>query len=96
LDGARFADVACTDVREPVYYGPDEAVALDWVGGFACTREVLKRQDRAAAARAVGPLREALAEHIRDDGFWFNPPGLDRHRSSPLSGNTTADKLINQ
>jgi len=28
---ARFADVAFTDVRKPVYDGPDVAAALDWV-----------------------------------------------------------------
>ena len=37
LEGAGFADVAFTDVREPVYYGPDVAAALDWVRSFACT-----------------------------------------------------------
>jgi SAM-dependent methyltransferase len=72
LEAARFADVAFTDVREPVYYGPDVAAALDWVCGFTCTSEVLKRLDPAAAARALGRLREALAAHASDDGVWFN------------------------
>jgi SAM-dependent methyltransferase len=72
LEAAGFADVAFTDVREPVYYGPDVAAALDWVRGFACTSEVLKRLDRVAAARAAGRLREALAAHLSDDGVWFN------------------------
>jgi hypothetical protein len=72
LEAAGFADVAFTDVREPVYYGPDVAAALDWVRGFACTSEVLKRLDSAAAARAAGRLREARAAHLSDDGVWFN------------------------
>jgi hypothetical protein len=72
LEAARFADVAFTDIREPVYYGPDVAAALDWVRGFTCTSEVLKRLGPAAAARAVGRLREALAAHTSDDGVWFN------------------------
>jgi hypothetical protein len=72
LEAAGFADVAFTDVREPVYYGPDVAAALNWVRGFACTSEVLKRLDSAAAARAAGRLREALAAHLSDDGVWFN------------------------
>src|SRR5262245_1230471 len=72
LEVARFADVAFTDVREPVYYGPDVAAALDWVRGFTCTSELLKRLEPAAAARAVGRLREALAAHTSDDGVWFN------------------------
>jgi ubiquinone/menaquinone biosynthesis C-methylase UbiE len=72
LGAAGFADIAFTGVHEPVYYGPDVAAALDWVRGFACTSEVLKRLDPAAAARAVGRLREALAAHLSDDGVWFN------------------------
>ncbi len=72
LQAAGFAGVAFTDVHEPVYYGPDVAAALDWVRGFTCTSEVLKRLDPAAAARAVERLREALAAHLSDDGVWFN------------------------
>lgn len=29
LEAAGFAGVVCTDVREPVYYGPDVPAALD-------------------------------------------------------------------
>ncbi|MGW4093754.1 class I SAM-dependent methyltransferase [Nocardia sp. NPDC004750] len=72
LGAAGFADVAFTGVDEPVYYGPDLASALGWVHGFAYTSAVLKRLDPAAAARAVGRLREALSAHLNDDGVWFN------------------------
>jgi SAM-dependent methyltransferase len=72
LQAAGFADVAFTDVHEPVYYGPDVAAALGWVRGFTCTSDVLKRLDPAAAARAAGRLREALAAHLSDDGVWFD------------------------
>jgi hypothetical protein len=72
LEAAGFADVAFTDVHEPVYYGPDVSAALDWVRGFACTSNVLTRLDPAAAARAAGRLREALAAHLREDGVWFS------------------------
>ena len=72
LEAAGFADIAFADVREPVYYGPDVAAALDWVRGFACTSNVLKRLDPAAAARAAGRLREMLAAHLSDDGVWLN------------------------
>jgi SAM-dependent methyltransferase len=72
LEAARFADVAFTDVREPVYYGSDVAAALDWVRGFTCTTEVLKGLDPVAEARAVRRLREVLAAHAGDDGVWFN------------------------
>jgi SAM-dependent methyltransferase len=72
LESAGFTDVTFTDIREPVYYGPDVAAALDWVGGFTCTSYALKQLDPAAAERAVRRLCEALAAHLRDDGVWFD------------------------
>jgi SAM-dependent methyltransferase len=72
LEGAGFADVTFTDVSEPVYYGPDVDAAMDWVRGFACTGEVLKRLDPTAAEHALGRLRAALAAHLSDDGVSFN------------------------
>ncbi len=72
LEAAGFADVAFTDVHEPVYYGPDVAAALEWVRGFACTSDTLSRLDPAAAARALGRLREMLAAHLTGDGVWFD------------------------
>lgn len=72
LEAAGFADVAFTDVHEPVYYGPDVAAALDWVRGFRCTSDVLSRLDPAAAARALGRLREMLAAHLSGNGVWFD------------------------
>jgi SAM-dependent methyltransferase len=72
LEGAGFADITFIDVSEPVYYGPDVDAAMEWVRGFAYTREVLKELAPAAAARAAGRLREALAAHLSDYGVWFN------------------------
>jgi SAM-dependent methyltransferase len=72
LEGAGFADVAFTDVSEPVYYGSDVDAAVDWVRGFASTGDVLKRLDPTAAERALGRLRAALVTHLSDDGVWFN------------------------
>ena len=72
LAAAGFADVAFTDVREPVYYGADVPAALDWVRGFTCTSEILKRLDPRAATRAMARLSVALAAHRTDDGVWFD------------------------
>jgi SAM-dependent methyltransferase len=72
LDAAGFADVAFTDVHEPVYYGPDAAAALDWVRGFTCTNDVLKRLDAVAAERAIDRLHEMLASHASKNGIWFD------------------------
>jgi SAM-dependent methyltransferase len=71
LEAAGFADVTFTDVREPMYLGPDVATALDWIRGFACTREALDRLDPDAAARALGRLRVILAEHNGARGVRF-------------------------
>ncbi|HEV8563254.1 MAG TPA: methyltransferase domain-containing protein [Actinophytocola sp.] len=87
LQAAGFAGIAFIDVHEPVYYGPDVAAALDWVRGFTCTSEVLKRLDPAAATRADERLRQALAAHLSDDGVWFNSRAwiitAHRHRAGP-------------
>jgi len=72
LVAAGFADVTFTDVREPMYFGPDVAAALDWVRGYTCTSEVLSCLDPAAAARALGRLREMLAAHMSGNGVWFD------------------------
>jgi SAM-dependent methyltransferase len=72
LEAAGFADVTFTDVREPMYFGPDVATALEWIRGFACTREVLDCLEPAAAARALGRLRVMLAEHNGDRGVRFD------------------------
>jgi SAM-dependent methyltransferase len=72
LEAAGFTDVTFTDVREPMYFGPDVAAALDWVRGYAYTNEVLNRLDPAAAARALGRLREMLAAHMSGNGVWFD------------------------
>jgi SAM-dependent methyltransferase len=72
LRSAGFAHVAFTEVNEPVYYGPDVPAALDWVRGFTTTSEALDGMDPAAAAGAVGRLREVLAAHATDDGVWFD------------------------
>jgi hypothetical protein len=72
LKTAGVADIAITDVREPVYYGPNVDAALDWVRGFTCTNEALKRLDPAAATRATGRLRDMLAAHLTDDGICFD------------------------
>jgi SAM-dependent methyltransferase len=72
LDAAGFAGVTFTGVHEPVYYGPDVAAALDWVRGFTCTNDVLKRLDPVAAERALERLRETLAAHASGDGIWFD------------------------
>jgi hypothetical protein len=40
LEAAGFGGVTFTDVHEPVHYGLDVPAALDWITGFAGTREI--------------------------------------------------------
>ena len=84
LDAAGFGDVAFADVREPVYYGPDVAAALDWVCGFLCTREALGRMDPVAEEGAIERLREMLAGHLSGDGVLVRLALLDRDRPPPV------------
>jgi SAM-dependent methyltransferase len=72
LEAAGFGGVAFTDVRERMYFGPDVAAALDWIGGFASVSAALGEQEPDAAARAAGRLRAMLAEHLAGDGIWFD------------------------
>ena len=60
LGGAGFVDIDLTDVREPVYYGPDVDAALGWVRRFRGVGEMVEER-----------LTEMLAAHLRDDGVWF-------------------------
>ncbi len=72
LDAAGFTDATFTDVHRPMHFGPDVAAALEWVGGFSYTREVLARLDGASAERALGRLRETIEAHASTDGVWFD------------------------
>jgi len=72
LGAAGFRDVTFTEVREPVYYGPDVATAFKWVRGFACANEVISSQDPTSAERTLGRLRGTLAAHAGPNGIWFD------------------------
>ncbi|WP_426503478.1 class I SAM-dependent methyltransferase [Dactylosporangium sp. McL0621] len=63
LTAAGFAGVACTEVEEPVYYGPDADAALGFVRGFAGAG--------AATEDALTRLRADLAAHLTGDGVWL-------------------------
>jgi SAM-dependent methyltransferase/predicted alpha/beta hydrolase family esterase len=72
LAAAGFVDVGITEVREPVYYGPDVATALDLVRGMRTNRDGLARLDAAAAQRGLARLRETLAAHQTSEGVLFD------------------------
>ena len=72
LTAAGFAGISFTDVREPVYYGPDPAVAFDVVRGLRSTRDLLAGLDAGEAERALDRLRVTLAAHRAADGVFFD------------------------
>jgi SAM-dependent methyltransferase len=72
LDVAGFTEITFTDVHEPVFYGRDVAAALEWVRGFASTKEVLGRLDPTGSELALERLRETLDAHAREGGIWFD------------------------
>lgn len=72
LTAAGFAEISFTDVHEPVYYGPDAAVALDVVSGLRSTKELLAGMDAGQAEEALARLRGTLAEHETSAGVLFD------------------------
>lgn len=61
LAAAGFAEDSFTDVREPVYYGPDVATAYDIVRSRKSTNDMLAELDAGAAQQAPERLRATLA-----------------------------------
>ena len=72
LAAAGFADIGFTDVHEPVFYGPDCAVALDVVRGLRSTRDLLAGLDAGETEQALRRLRATLAAHQTGDGVVFD------------------------
>jgi SAM-dependent methyltransferase len=72
LGAAEFAEPAFADVRQPICYGLEVAAALQGVGGFSSTRELLLRLGAVAAAQALERLRAALAAQASEPGVWFD------------------------
>ena len=71
LAASGFTEVGFTDVDEPVYYGPDAAVAYDLVLGLRDPKDLLAGLDAAAAGRALQRLRATLEEHDTGKGVFF-------------------------
>lgn len=72
LGAAGFADMTFQDVHEPVYYGDSVEAALDWIGGFQGTDDLLRSLDTTSVERERERLREIAAQHYRDRAVWFD------------------------
>jgi SAM-dependent methyltransferase len=71
LAAAGFSDVGFADVQEPVYYGPDQAFAMNFVLGLRDCREILASLDAQAAEQARERLKTVIAEHDTGHGVYF-------------------------
>lgn len=72
LAAAGFIEVSFTAVHEPVFYGPDPAVALDVVSGLRSTRDLFASMDAGQAQNALARLRATLAAHQTSEGVLFD------------------------
>jgi SAM-dependent methyltransferase len=72
LTTAGFIAVEVTEVREPVYYGPDAAGARDALFDLRMVQDLVADLDAAATARALDRLLAALGTHDTGEGVWFD------------------------
>jgi ubiquinone/menaquinone biosynthesis C-methylase UbiE len=72
LGEAGFDRVTFANVHVPVYYGTDVDAALEFVGRFASTIDLLAGLDPASKERALERLREAIAARHGRRGVWFD------------------------
>jgi SAM-dependent methyltransferase len=72
LTAAGFTDVQVSDVREPVYYGPDAEAACDVVRGLWMTEDLVAELGPVQAEQALDRLRDLLTARQTADGVWFD------------------------
>ncbi|GIF47713.1 methyltransferase family protein [Asanoa ferruginea] len=72
LTAAGFTGIGFTDVREPVYYGPDTAAAYHAILELQQPTGVLAALDPATADEARARLRAAVAARETADGVFFD------------------------
>lgn len=72
LTATGFVDVARTDVREPVYYGPNVEAAYDAVLSLSEPRNLLATLEPALVEAARQRLRATLSAHVTGDGVYFD------------------------
>jgi SAM-dependent methyltransferase len=72
LTTAGFTEVEITEVREPVYYGPDAAGARDALFDLRMVDALVADLDAAERARALDRLLAMLDAHDTGEGVWFD------------------------
>jgi SAM-dependent methyltransferase len=72
LDKAGFTDVSLSEVREPVYYGPDVDTAHGIILSMRATEAMLAALNPDKRERALHRLRATLARHATTEGVLFD------------------------
>jgi SAM-dependent methyltransferase len=72
LTAAGFTRLQITDIREPVYYGPDTEAACSAVLSLQSAREMLADLNPTQTEHALQRLRDILATYHTADGIWFD------------------------
>jgi hypothetical protein len=72
LAAAGFVHIQVTDVREPVYYGPDANAACNAILSLQSMRDVLAGLSSTRTEHALQRLRDVLATYHTADGIWFD------------------------
>lgn len=88
LTAAGFTELSVTDVREPVYYGPDTATAFDAVLHLWESKDLLVNLDAAAAEQARMRLRATLRRPQHRQWRVLRFARLDHHSTPDLAPHT--------
>jgi SAM-dependent methyltransferase len=72
LTAAGFVHVEVTDVREPVYYGPNAEAASNAVRSLWMAQDLLADLDPTQTEQALQRLLDIVAAHHTGDGIWFD------------------------
>jgi SAM-dependent methyltransferase len=72
LAEAGFAGIGFSEVREPVYYGPDVDTAYEIILSMRGTTDMLAMLDPDTQERALQRLRTTLAQHATTQGITFD------------------------
>lgn len=67
-----FTEIRVTDVREPVYYGPDTVAACQAALSLQTNKDLLARLDPVRSERALERLRDVLHARRTAEGVWFD------------------------
>ena len=72
LTAAGFKEIQVTDVREPVYYGPDAEAACAAARSLQLTQNLLAGLNPAETEQALQRLHDTFAAHDTADGIWLD------------------------